>query len=106
MYLLDTLGVKNFNEIGLSRTVKEIASILCFRTFVKNSKIQNGCHFWKFLKSGRMYLLDTLGVKNFDKIGLSRTIKEIASILRFRNFGKNSKIQNGHHFWKLCQKSE
>ena len=37
---------KNFDEIALSRTVKEIEANLCFAIFGKNSKIQNGRHFW------------------------------------------------------------
>ena len=43
---LDTLCVENFAEIALSRTVKEIEANLCFAIFGKNSKIQNGRHFW------------------------------------------------------------
>ena len=39
-----TLWAKNF---ALSRTVQEIQAILSFTIFVKNSKIQNGRHFWK-----------------------------------------------------------
>ena len=35
-----------FAEIALSRTVKEIEANLCFAIFGKNSKIQNGRHFW------------------------------------------------------------
>ena len=35
---LDTLRVKNFNEITLSRTVKELAKILRFAVIAKNSK--------------------------------------------------------------------
>ena len=35
---LDTLWVKNFNEIALSHTVKELAKILRFAVFAKNSK--------------------------------------------------------------------
>ena len=35
---LDTLWVKNFDEIALSGTVKEIEAILCFSIFGKNSK--------------------------------------------------------------------
>ena len=31
---------------SLSCTVKEIEANLCFAIFGKNSKIQNGCHFW------------------------------------------------------------
>ena len=38
----DTLWV----EIALSRAVKEIEANLCFSIFGKNSKIQNGRHFW------------------------------------------------------------
>ena len=43
--LVDDLGilwVENFDEIALSRSVKEIAKFLCFVFFAKNSKIQNG----------------------------------------------------------------
>ena len=46
LHSLDTLWVENFDEIALSRTVKEIEGNLCFAIFGKNSKIQNGCHFW------------------------------------------------------------
>ena len=42
----DTMGVENFDEIALSRTVKEIEANLCFAIFGKNSKIQNVRHFW------------------------------------------------------------
>ena len=41
-----TLWVENFDEIALSRTVKEIEGILCFSIFGENSKIQNGRLFW------------------------------------------------------------
>ena len=69
------------------------------------------CHFWqKFENSkwppflGRGKFLenchsDTLWVENFDEIALSRTVKEIEANLCFAIFGKNSKIQNGRHFW-------
>ena len=43
---LDTLWVENFDEIALSGTVKEIEANLCFAILGKNSKIQNGRHFW------------------------------------------------------------
>ena len=48
-----TLWVENFDEIALSRTVKEIEANSCFAIFGKNSKIQNDRHFWggeNFLK--------------------------------------------------------
>ena len=47
----------------------------------------------------RVHSLDTLWVENFDEIALSRTVKEIEANLCFAIFGKNSKIQNGRHFW-------
>ena len=102
MHWLDTLCVENFAEIALSRTVKEIEANLCFAIFGKNSKIQNGRHFWGgeiFGKLQILHSLDTLWVENFDEIALSRTVKEIEANLCFPIFGKNSKIQNGRHFW-------
>ena len=47
----------------------------------------------------RLHCLDTLCVENFDEIALSRTVKETEANLCFAIFGKNSKIQNGRHFW-------
>ena len=103
LHWLDTLCVENFAEIALSRTVKEIEANLCFAIFGKNSKIQNGRHFWGgeniFWKLQILHSLDTLWVENFDEIALSRTVKEIEANLCFAIFGKNSKIQNGRHFW-------
>ena len=53
----------------------------------------------KFFENCRVYSLDTLWVENFDKIALSRTVMEIEANSCFAIFGKNSKIQNGRHFW-------
>ena len=53
-----------------------------------------------FFKLPRVHFLDTLWVENFDKIALSRTVKEIEAILCFAILGKNSKIQNGRHMWE------
>ena len=56
----DILWVENFNEIALSRTVKEIEVNLCFAIFGKNAKIQNGRYFWggeNFLKIAKSILL-------------------------------------------------
>ena len=98
LHSLDTLWVENFDEIALSRTVKEIEANLCFAIFGKNSKIQNGRHFWGgeiFLKIAILHSLDTLWVENFDEIALSRTVKEIEANLCFAIFGKkfeNSKM--------------
>ena len=52
-----------------------------------------------FKKLPRVQCSDTLWVENFDEIALSRTVKEIEGNLCFAIFGKNSKIQNGRHFW-------
>ena len=100
LHSLDTLWVENFNEIALSCTVKEIESKFVF------------CHFWQkfkmaaifgegkiFGKLQRVHSLDTLWVENFSEIALSHTVKEIEGNLCFAIFGKNSKIQNGCHFW-------
>ena len=55
-----------------------------------------GKFFWKL---PRVHFSDTLWVENFDEIALSHTVKEIEANLCFAIVGKNSKIQNGHHFW-------
>ena len=39
VHFSDTLWVENFDEIALSRTVKETEANLCFAIFGKNSKI-------------------------------------------------------------------
>ena len=52
-----------------------------------------------FLKLQRVHSLHSLWVENFDEIALSRTVKEIEANLCFAILGKNSKIQNGGHFW-------
>ena len=51
---------QKFEELALSRTVKEIEANLCLAIFGKNSKIQNGRHFWggeNFLKIAKSTLL-------------------------------------------------
>ena len=100
--MLKYLRVENFDEIALSRMVKEIEANLCFAIFGKNLKIQNGRHFWggeNFLKIAKNTMVKYLRVENLDEIALSRTVKEIEANLCFAIFGKNSKIQNGRHFW-------
>ena len=60
VHFLGTLWVENFDEITLSRTVKEIEANLCFAIFGKNSKIQNGRQFWggeNFLKIAKITFL-------------------------------------------------
>ena len=94
--------VENFDEIALSRMVKEIQANLCFAIFGKYSKIQNSRHFWggeNFWKIAKITFLRYPVGENFDEIALSRTVKEIEPNSCFAIFGKNSKIQNGRHFW-------
>ena len=60
VHSLDTLWGENFDEIALSRTVKEIEANLCFAILGKKSKIQNGRHFWggeNFLKTAKITFL-------------------------------------------------
>ena len=77
VHSLDTLWVENFDEIALSHTVKEIEANLCFAIFGKNSKIQNGRHFW--------------GGENFFKIGKSRIVRYPVG----RKFCRNRSISHG-----------
>ena len=80
LHSLDTLWVENFDEIPLSRMVKEIEANLCFAIFGKNLKIQNGRHFRRgeiFFTIAKNTMLKYLWVENFDEIALSRMVKEI-----------------------------
>ena len=68
-----TLGVENFDEIALSRTVKEIEANLCF--FIFGNFFPSFNYFWgeeNFLKIARVHFSDTLWVENFNEIALSR----------------------------------
>ena len=65
LHSLDTPWVENFDEITLSRTVKEIEANLCF-AILGEGKI--------FGKLQRVHSLDTLWVENFDEIALSRMV--------------------------------
>ena len=98
VHFLDTLWVENFTEITLFCTVK---ANLCFSIWAKIRKFKMAaiCGEGKiFLKLQRVHSLDTLWWKISMK-SLSRTVKEIEANLCFAIFGKNSKIQNGRHFW-------
>ena len=72
------MWVKKFAKFTLSGTVFEIQAFLCFAIFAKNSKIQNGCHFW--------------WDKDFVEIALSSMVVEIQAFLCFAIFAKNSKM--------------
>ena len=94
--------VENFDEITLSCTVKKIEANSCFSIFGKNSKNQNGRHFWggeNFLKIAKSTFLRYPVGRKFRRNRSSRTVQEIEANLCFAIFGKNSKIQNSRHFW-------
>ena len=71
-----------------------------FYHFVKNSKVQNGCHFWKEEKFLRIEQSIVHVYPVGQKFRQNRSVYEIQAILSFTIFVKNSKIQNGCHFWK------
>ena len=56
LHSLDTLWVENFDEIALSRTVKEIEANLCFALFGKNSKWPPFLGRGKFLENCKEYI--------------------------------------------------
>ena len=52
----DTLWVENFDEIALSRTVKEIEANLCFAIFGENSKWPPFLGRGEFLENCKEYI--------------------------------------------------
>ena len=85
LHSLDTLWVENFDEITLSRMVKEIEANLCFAIFGKNLKIQNGRHFRGgeiFFKIAKNTMLKYLWVENFDEIAEANLCFAILAKLR------------------------
>ena len=87
--MIKYLWVENFDEIALSRMVKEIEGNSCFAIFGKNSKIQNGRHFWggeNFFKIVKITFLRYPVGRKF--VALSHTVKEIEANLCFAIFGE------------------
>ena len=82
--------------------VQEIEANLCFAIFGKYSKIQNGRHFWGgeiFLKIAKSTLLRyPMGRKFRRNRSISHGYGDRSKFV-FCIFVKNSKIQNGRHFW-------
>ena len=56
LHSLDTLWVENFDEIALSRMVKEIEANLCFAIFGKNSKWPPFLGRGKFFENCKEYI--------------------------------------------------
>ena len=70
----DTLRVKNFNEITLSRTISEIN--------VFYTETQDGCQKWQEINFWKNSPVDSGGQK-FNEIDLSRTVSKINAFMRF-----------------------
>ena len=90
----NTLWVENFDEIALSRTVKEIEANSCFAIFGKNSKIHNGRHFWggeNFFENCKEYIPHFWGGENFLKIAKSTFLRYPVG----RKFRRNCSISHG-----------
>ena len=104
-------GSKNSNEIALSRTVKEIEANLCFAIFGKNSKIQNGRHFWGgefFFENCQEYISQIpWGSKILTKslyLAQLRRWKQICVLpflAKIRKFKMAAIFGEGNIFWKL-----
>ena len=109
LHSLDILWVENFDEIALSRMVKETEANLCFAIFGKNSKIQNGRQFRGgeiFFKIAKNTMLKYLWVENFDEIALSRMVKEIEGNLclaKLRKFKMAAIFWGGENFLKIAK---
>ena len=87
LHSLDTLWDKNLDEIALSGTVKEIEANLCFAIFGKNSKIQNGRHFWggeNFLKIAKStFLIYPVGWKFRRNCSISHGLGDMSTFAFF-----------------------
>ena len=97
----DTLWVKTIAKITLSHTTFEIQAFLCFQILAKNSKIQNGHHFWrdKFFSENWISYSPELPCGSKFRQNRSNTVFKIQTFLCFAFWKKNLKIQNGRQFW-------
>ena len=101
VHFLYTLWVENFDEIALSRTVKEIEAILCFAIFGKNSKWPPLLGRGKFFENWQEYIPKiSCGSKISTKSLYLARLRRYKQFCVFSIFGKKSKIQNGRHFWR------
>ena len=90
-------------------------SNLSFTIFVKNSKIQNSCHFWKeenFLKNGQsIFHIYPASQKIHRNCSISHGLGDTSNF-KFYHFCQkfeNSKwlpfLDRGNFFWKMCRVS-
>ena len=95
----DTLWVKIFIEIALSRSVFEI------NTFLHYTKIQDGRQKWRkndFCKKSPVHSADNLRVKNFVKIALSHSIIEINAFVCLTQKFKMAAKSGGKMILRPC----
>ena len=93
LHSLDTLWVENFDEITLSRTVKEIEANLCFAIFGKNSKWPPFLGRGKFFKNYQEYNAQIPCAAKILTKSLYLARKEIEGNLCFAIFGKIRKFK-------------
>ena len=101
VHFLYTLWVENFDEIALSRKVKEIEAILCFAIFGKSSKWPPLLGRGNFFENWQEHIPKIpCGSKISTKSLYLARLRRYKQFCVFPFFGKKSKIQNGRHFWK------
>ena len=88
----DNLRVKNFMEISLSRAISEINGFLRFTQKFKMAGKSGGKTI--FAKKMPVDSADTLRIKNFVEIALSRSVSKINMFFCFKQ-----EIQDGRHKW-------
>ena len=108
--MLDTLWVKNFNEIALSGTVKEIEEILCFSIFGKNSKWPPLLGRGNFFENWQEYIPKIpCGSKILTKslyLARLRRYKQFCVfpfLAKIRKFKMAAIFWKGKFFWKLAR---
>ena len=92
----DTLQIKNFIEITLSHSVSEINTFSAFY-----AEIQDGRQKWQendFWEKSPVDSADTLWVKYFVKITLSRSVSKINAFLHFMQKFKMAAKSGGKRF--------
>ena len=93
---VDTLRIKNFIKITLSRTVIEINVFFPFTQKFKMATKNGGKTIFEKLP---VHSGDTLWVKNFVEIALSLTVSQINAFLPFTQKFKMPKMA-GKQFWE------
>ena len=92
LHSADTLRVKTFIEIALSRTV-----------FMFYPEIQDGRQKWpktNFWEKSPLDSVYTVWVKNFVKIDLSRTVSEISVFAFYAEIQDDLQKRRESNFWK------